>query len=238
MNTSRIAHELAGLIDGGRRNVDLALSSLREHSQTPDDPQDDAAALERLEAATDAMNRMADLLRRWMDSLHEDRPLEHDNRTLTDAVAHAVRLLTPAAEKRGVHVEIKLGSDAANVTAGPLYAVIANALRNAIEAIDSQAADDPRRGSRIEVAARVVDGQLRLTITDDGPGLDPALVDATGHVRPGSTTKPDGHGLGLQLCHEIAVSLSGNLSLANAQPHGAVLTLACPVEALDREDAR
>ncbi len=234
MNAAKIAHELASLIDGGRRNVDLALSCLRDQMVDAQAAHAEADALQRLEAANDAMNRMADLLRRWMDSLHEGRPLEHDNRTLADAAGHAVRLLTPAADKRGVRMHVDLDPDAASLLAGPLYAVLANAVRNAIEAIDGQRPDDPHRGSRIDVAAVLVDGKFELTVSDDGPGIDPALVDAEGQVRPGRTTKPDGHGLGLQLCHEIATSLGGNLSLANRQPHGAMLTLRCPADALRR----
>jgi C4-dicarboxylate-specific signal transduction histidine kinase len=70
--------------------------------------------------------------------------------------------------------------------------------------------------------------QLVLSVADDGPGLAPGLVDEHHRPRLGMTTKPEGHGLGLRLCHEIAQSLGGHLSLTSRQPRGTVLTLTCP----------
>lgn len=229
LTPGQLVHELAGLVDGGRRNVDLVLEQLREQSVNDEE----AHLLPRLEAANQAMNQMADLLRRWIDNLHDNRPLESDGRTLDDAIGHAVRLLTPAAEQRGIELRVDVQPQAATLSAGPIYAVVANAVRNAIEAIDGQAADDPQRGTRIVVQARVERDserheQLVLSVADDGPGLAPGLIGDDGSLRLGATTKPEGHGLGLQLCHEIASSLRGSLVLTSGSPRGAVLTLTCP----------
>ncbi len=229
LTPGQLVHELAGLVDGGRRNVDLVLEQLREQSVSDEEAQ----LLPRLEAANQAMNQMADLLRRWIDNVHANRPPESDGRTLADAIGHAVRLLMPAAQQRGIELRVDVQPQAATLSAGPIYAVVANAVRNAIEAIDGQAADDTQRGTCIVVQALVEQDsegceQLVLSVADDGPGLAPGLVGDDGSLRLGTTTKPEGHGLGLQLCHEIAASLRGSLALTSGSPRGAVLTLTCP----------
>ena len=142
---------------------------------------------------------------------------------------------------RQVDLRVDLDPAAAALPAGPVYPVVANALRNSIEAIDRDAQardDDPPAGRSpaagegppvIRVAARVHDSQVELTVTDTGPGLDPSLTDKDGRFLFGTTTKAGGHGLGLSLCHEIALGLGGGIELTNALPRGTVLTLRYPV---------
>jgi two-component system CitB family sensor kinase len=120
------------------------------------------------------------------------------------------------------------GATAARLPAAALFPVLANGLRNSIEAISA----DPARGEKpgvIEIAAQVQTGQVRLAITDNGPGLDRAAFDTGGIFRFGKTTKPDGHGLGLSLCRDIAANLGGALRLTNRDDGGALLTLTYPV---------
>src|SRR4051812_29047992 len=67
-----LAHELANLLDGGLRNLGLALSRLRDapsHAAlSPNGPPADAEnLLRRLEAANDAMRQMAALIQRWRE---------------------------------------------------------------------------------------------------------------------------------------------------------------------------
>ncbi|MCC7408788.1 MAG: HAMP domain-containing histidine kinase [Phycisphaeraceae bacterium] len=226
----KIAHELANLLDGSLRNVGLVLSALRKGDGVAGTDQDGADdVLQRLQVTNEAMRQMAWLVRGWMDAIHQHQPLERDNRTLSDAVGHAVQLLSAAAEMRQVHVRIDLEPRAAQLPAGAVYSVVANALRNSLEAIDSLPMDSPHRGGTIEVRARVTDQELTLNVADDGPGLAPELLDDAGAFQTGRTTKPSGHGLGLELCREVALSLGGSLTLKNRSPRGAILTLRCPL---------
>lgn len=228
----KIAHELANLLDGSLRNVGLVLSSLRKNDTVAGPGQDGADdVLQRLQVTNEAMKQMAWLIRGWMDAIHHHQPLERDNRTLADAVGHAVQLLSAAAEMRRVHVRIDLEPRAAQLPAGSVYPIIANAIRNSLEAIDSVPMDSPRRGGTIEIQARVVGQELLLSVMDDGPGLSSAVVDGDGAFKAGRTTKVNGHGLGLELCREVAQSLGGSLTLGNRSPRGATLTLRCPLPA-------
>jgi signal transduction histidine kinase len=70
-------------------------------------------------------------------------------------------------------------------------------------------------------------GMLRISVTDNGPGVDPAL--ATRIFRPFFTTKARGTGLGLALVQKIIVTHNGRVSAANAEGGGACLTVALPL---------
>ena len=72
-------------------------------------------------------------------------------------------------------------------------------------------------------------GMLRVSVTDNGPGVDPAL--ATRIFRPFFTTKARGTGLGLALVQKIIVTHNGRVSAANAEGGGACLTVALPLRA-------
>jgi len=226
----RVAHELANLLDGSMRTVSLLMTSFRQRLSDDAVALDEQQALRKLQTTSDAMNQMATLIRRWLDSVHRSEQFEHDSRTLTDAVDHAVRLLDAAAGSRDIEIHVQLDRNVATLPAGPIYPIVANALRNSIEAIDTVPASGPQRGHRIDIIARKDDGDVVLTIADDGPGINAAVLDDHGRFRVGKTTKPSGHGLGLQLCQEIAQSISGSLELRPGPDRGAQLVLRYPIE--------
>jgi signal transduction histidine kinase len=70
-------------------------------------------------------------------------------------------------------------------------------------------------------------GMLRISVTDNGPGVDPAV--ATRMFRPFFTTKARGTGLGLALVQKIVVTHNGRVTAANAEGGGASLTVTLPL---------
>jgi PAS domain S-box-containing protein len=70
-------------------------------------------------------------------------------------------------------------------------------------------------------------GTLRLTVSDNGPGVDPALAERI--FRPFFTTRARGTGLGLALVQKIVVTHNGRVSAANAETGGACLTVTLPL---------
>jgi signal transduction histidine kinase len=70
-------------------------------------------------------------------------------------------------------------------------------------------------------------GMLRVSVTDNGSGVDPAVGDRI--FRPFFTTKARGTGLGLALVQKIIVTHNGRVSAANAEGGGACLTVVLPL---------
>jgi two-component system sensor histidine kinase RegB len=133
----------------------------------------------------------------------------------------------------GVSIEVKLPSDQPDVPAGARNPAIRYGLGNLIE----NAVDFAHK--RVEILAQWTATDVRLTISDDGPGFAPEILDRIGapyvtHRRTGSRdagNDEDDGGFGLGLGFFIAKTLlersGAALSLKNQMPplHGATVTI-------------
>jgi CheY-like chemotaxis protein len=103
--------------------------------------------------------------------------------------------------------------------------VFLNILLNAAQAIGEGNADDNE--IRVTVA-QDPNGRVVIEFTDTGPGIAPEVVP---HVfDPFFTTKPvgAGTGLGLSICHDIVVSLGGELQVQSEVGSGATFRVILP----------
>jgi signal transduction histidine kinase len=75
-------------------------------------------------------------------------------------------------------------------------------------------------GGRIDVSVRRLAQGVRLTVSDDGPGIaaEERLRAAQPFVRVGSASKQEGSGLGLSLVAAIARLHRGRLELHSNEP--------------------
>ncbi|MDU4959617.1 MAG: ATP-binding protein [Sporomusaceae bacterium] len=80
-----------------------------------------------------------------------------------------------------------------------LKQLIFNITRNAFEAM--------ARHGTVRVSTRAGQGQVVLTIRDNGPGIAPAVLEQLGTTF--ITTKPNGTGLGLSVCYSIVERHNG-----------------------------
>lgn len=106
-----------------------------------------------------------------------------------------------------------------------LRQAFSNLCRNAVEAcVDAGIA--PR--VLIE-GTRDHDGSTQMvTVSDNGPGVDPAIMGRM--FRPFFTTKTKGTGLGLALVQKFIVMHNGRVSVANGEGGGARFTVSLPLE--------
>ena len=92
---------------------------------------------------------------------------------------------------------------------------LTNILKNAAEAIDGKEKAEGER-SRIETNVEIVDGLVRIMVTDNGKGLPEA-----GRMKltePYMTTRDKGTGLGLAIVKKILEDHGGRLELHDAPP--------------------
>jgi signal transduction histidine kinase len=107
-----------------------------------------------------------------------------------------------------------------------LRQAFSNLCRNALEAcIEANVA--PR--IVIEGTREIGQSVLRITVTDNGAGIDEAMQSRM--FRPFVTTKARGTGLGLALVQKIVVTHNGRVAAANADGGGARLTVTLPLPA-------
>jgi two-component system sensor histidine kinase FlrB len=84
-----------------------------------------------------------------------------------------------------------------------------DALLSALLNLATNALQAGGRGARIDLTAERADNALVLTLADNGPGIDPALVERI--FEPFFTTRPDGTGLGLAVVRAIIEAHRGTV---------------------------
>jgi signal transduction histidine kinase len=135
-------------------------------------------------------------------------------------VAAVGDLLAAAAVDAGLpaHRLLAVGELGAAVDADALGRVLANLLRNAVEACPDV---------HVEVAAQVRNGRLELTVADDGPGIAEELRERV--FEPFVSTKERGTGLGLPLAVRVLGFLGGDIRLLPNAGRGATFRVRMPI---------
>ena len=139
---------------------------------------------------------------------------------LAQAIDGALLLLRDRIEREGVELSLPDPALAQTLVRGEhvrLEQVLINILQNALDASP--------RGGRIALQVGIEDTFCRLSVTDSGPGIDPAIADTL--FQPFATTKESGIGLGLAISFDIMRSLGGEL-VCEDSPSGARFTLRIP----------
>ena len=153
---------------------------------------------------------------------------------LPKLVAETVSLVRPSLP-RGVAVQVEMPTEAAIVVgrSGELQQVVLNLVRNATQACGLSGAigvrlirtdiDDPRD---VQVGSLRRGDYLRLTVSDDGDGMDAATLDRI--FEPFFTTRPAGTGLGLATVADIVRDHGGAMQVLSAEDLGSVFHVWLP----------
>ncbi|UCD76069.1 MAG: GHKL domain-containing protein [Phycisphaerales bacterium] len=221
LSAAQLAHELNSLLDGSLRSLALACQALDRAERA--DAQPLGQALDKLRAAQDGLQSMAEVLERAMTGRTTPSGLLGQARTFSQIVERAVGQIRESAEAHDVRLVVHLAPETAALNAGPLEPVVLNGLRNAVEScISSEGAQ-----RRVELSVGPSPGaELAILISDTGAGLpDDFCIGRSG--------KAGGHGLGLEIVHQIVADLGGRVSLTNVPfGTGAVLEVRIPRRSL------
>jgi signal transduction histidine kinase len=122
-----------------------------------------------------------------------------------------------------VQLEISLVADLPQVLGDSiqLQQVMLNLVRNAIEAVQSGG------GKRlVELRTARCEAGVEMSVSDQGPGLDPAIRGRL--FEAFATTKPEGTGLGLAISRSIIDAHGGRLAWRGNQPQGSCFYFQLP----------
>ncbi|MBJ6608909.1 MAG: sensor histidine kinase [Candidatus Thiothrix moscowensis] len=100
-----------------------------------------------------------------------------------------------------------------------LEQILVNLLSNAAEAVQEQ----PEQ--RIWIALQQADGQVAVSVRDNGSGISEAAMPHVFEAFFTTKTIGKGLGLGLSISYRLAKDMQGNLSVRNAPEGGAIFTL-------------
>jgi len=234
-------NEMAGQLEVSRGSQRAFLLSISHDLRTPltsirgyaealaDGTLDDADPGARKRAAT-VIGAEARRLERLVRDLLDLSRLDSREFSLSpkpcdaiEIVRDAAEAFTPQARELGIELVVENApSVAAELDSDRVGQIVANLVENALK----------YASARVTVATETGSGELRVVVTDDGPGIPPAeLTDVftrlyTARGAPGRSL---GTGLGLAIVQELAAAMGGSATAQSPASGGAQLVVTLPV---------
>ncbi|MBL9026996.1 MAG: ATP-binding protein [Myxococcales bacterium] len=211
-----------GLLAAGiAHDLGNPLASLSTELELLEDERDPAVMRDSLGVLARHVGRMTRTLRGVVDFARR-RGDDVTDVEIADAVEDSVRLVCHDPRWTHVQLDTRLAADLPPVTMveDQLVLVLVNVLLNAVDAMSG-------KGS-IHIEARHGDGEVTLTIEDDGIGMPPEVLAQA--MKPLFTTKGDrrGTGLGLAVCERVVRAAGGALTLQSASGRGTTVSIVLP----------
>ncbi|HYH06097.1 MAG TPA: ATP-binding protein [Thermoanaerobaculia bacterium] len=159
------------------------------------------------------------------------RPLD-----LVDVVGSAVEVVRPAADAKGLKLDVVLDPSAGFISGDPdrLQQVVWNLLSNAVKFTP--------RGGRVQVRLERVNSHVQITVSDTGPGISPEFLpfvfDRFSQAESGSTRTHGGLGLGLGIVKNLVELHGGTVqALSPGTGKGATFAVRLPIMVARDHDA-
>ena len=184
----------------------------------------DAKSLEYLEYINKTAQRMDQVLKALI-SLSEikDRTLNLEFTNLKQIIKDAMDVLEGKNSLRDIDFKLNIPDFSFYSDAGLLMVIIKNLLENAI------------RYSRLSIksvikvkAEMMANGEIRLTITDNGLGMHPQIQDKVFNMFYKGNNLSPGSGLGLYMVKSAAYKLGGKVTLKSAVNKGTTFQVYLP----------
>jgi len=209
-----LAHELNQPLAGIMGYSDIAL---RLSKQSNTDPQ----LRECLTKIGDEAERSAKIIQRTRSFIRRE-PIKDETVNLADVVQQSIDIMAHRALQAGVEIKFH-PAEAVWVCMSliQIQQVLVNLINNAVEVLEHQA------GARVELTLFKENGDVCLSVLDNGPGLDEEIQ--THLFEPFRTTKENGLGLGLVICRNLIEAAKGKLSAKNHPQKGAEFLIRLPM---------
>jgi len=215
-----LAHEIGNPIA-----AILAFQELLAQSENLDEDERDFLA--RMTRETERVHRilrdLLDFARPAAASKASSEPEEPASTSVADAVEHVLQLVRPQQSFGGIEIISAVESGLPPVGMHPerVEQVLLNLLLNAADVV-------PAASGQINIGAIVGEERVRISIEDNGGGIDPVVRDQL--FEPFVTTKEvgKGTGLGLAVCRGLVAAAGGSISVEDGSD-GARFVLELPI---------
>lgn len=217
---SNVSHELKTPV----ATTKVALEALTTYNAIEDPDR----ARKYLNVAHWEMNRLSTMIDRIMNIIQTEAgniQLQKVPLRLAELVEEIVHTLEPILTEKGVTVVYDSMDRQAMVLGdkshlqGTLYNLLDNAVKYG--------------GDRISISLDINDQQARLTISDNGPGIETEyhkkVFDNFFRVPSGNRHDVKGHGLGLSYARDIVKAHEGNIMLESRPGEGAAFIITLPI---------
>lgn len=112
----------------------------------------------------------------------------------------------------------------------------ANAIASALSNLVMNAIQIAGKQSQVDVFFRPVNGELKISVQDSGPGVPKELQNKI--MEPFFTTRSQGTGLGLAVVQMVCRAHDGRLELISEQGDGACFTMCIPLDETSNADQK
>ena len=204
---SGIAHEIKNPLGG----MELYTGLLREELHN------DAAASEYLDKITASLHNLNQTVVSYLDYARPPKS-EYKLLELQDLIGDVYRILEPEFRHQDIRFECR-GAARLMTDESKVRRVFVNLLRNCIQAVT------PGEG-KVTVTIRNSDGQVELTIRDNGAGIAEQNLDKI--FQPYFTTREKGYGLGLAIAKNIVDELNGSIFVDSVTGEGTCFIINFP----------
>jgi signal transduction histidine kinase len=209
--TAGLAHEVRNPLNAAKLQLELLDRRLRREHDDPRFTQPSELAGKEIERLTQLLN----------DFLTFARPpgLHLEERDVAELVRHVCDVERPGATKRGGTLDLVLSpaSLLACVDGARMHQIVANLVRNAVEAI--------RIGGHVTIELLSTPETFTVRVQDDGPGIP---TDVQSRIyEPFFSTKEGGTGLGMSIVHSL-VALHGGSIVLDSGPSGTRFDVTIP----------
>ena len=210
-----VAHEIGNPVTG----IACLAQDINSEADSDDQRQSATMILTQTDRITRIVRSLIDFSRSGSES-----DIDISDVPLAQSLQQAVQLLALDKEQTTIDVQIEVPQDL-QVRGDPyqLVQIFLNLISNARDASDD--------GATVSIAARPVNQQAEIQITDNGTGISTNRLDKV--LEPFFTTKPagEGTGLGLSLVYSMVRSYGGELSLHSpvANNRGTRVTIRLPL---------
>ena len=202
--SASITHELNQPLAAIRAYTDNAVHFLQKERQ-----QDAMWNLEQIGELTERMAKLGSQLKLFARK-------ESDKATtvaLHGCLDGALEILGPSIKKSGAELSVCIVPKDLAVCANNvlLQQVLVNLIGNSLQAVEGQTI------KKIFIHAEIIDDRARLTVQDNGPGIEPEFREIV--FEPFVTTKEPGQGLGLGLTitSRIVSEMGGSISYEDVE---------------------
>lgn len=214
--SAKVAHELKNPLAAVKAL--LQLEAQRETSER---------GARRLGVALGEIDRMEGLVRDYLAFARPLAELRREPVAVGELVADVATLLVAQATRRDVGVVVQAssggGPSAYPADRARLREALFNLLANAVEASPA--------GTSVTVELAVVGPDLRITISDRGPGIPARIASALAIGESAFlTTRPEGTGLGLAIARAAILQHGGRLAFLARDGGGTVACIELPLE--------
>lgn len=215
-----ISHEFQHPLSAMRDAIYEAFQALKyEQSAMP--KKGVVPQIHKIEQTSSGMQHMLDNVSVMAKLSSGFLPLNKQPHQLSNIVERCVNKIKPFLTEKAISVDVQSQMPIVNCDLELLEIVINHLLRNAINYSPPN--------SHIKINAEKLNGQVVLSVNDQGNGIPPEMLDAIFNefYRVPGTSQP-GMGLGLSICRRIAEIHDGRLIAENLPEGGAKFSLFLP----------